>query len=794
MTAPPLLFIAAAAGALAAFSSSISPTVAFVVVALAAAGAIFGRARFARAVFILLLAASAPFSLGRLTITQYDETTTELPDDTVVVEGIARAVSPRRDGGQKLTLDVSSFVDGDFTGARMPGLDVSLLGAAGLVSLAPGDRVRVRGHIRPYLTASQPGAFDARLFGISRGAHGRIAIGDRASIAVVEEGAESAFFARLARTLLVRLRELSTPHEAALVAALVTGDTSGFEPHELLMYRQAGAGHLLAVSGLQVSLLAALLFLISASLLTLVTPIADRGWSSTIATFVALLAVWAYVLLCGAPPSCVRAALMASAGLVAVLPGRRLRVQDTVSLAGFATLLVAPVAIVDAGFLLSYAAVIGLAVAATELPPEPTLVSRLKAVVVSSVGAGIVTLPVSAHLFGEVALGGVVANIVLVPAASLLQVPAIVGGLLGVALSSSFIVEIGAAAAGLLEALVEGMATLVGGVRLVEPPTGLMSIALTAAALALAIGLARRETGTLAVGFVTVAAVVVGPSLLSTTTTRVSFLPVGQGDSAVLEFADGTVMLVDGGGVWDERVDPGIDVVLPYLARRGIDRIDVVVLSHPDPDHLLGLLPVVRTKEVGEIWHSGIGRGHPLVRRLLDEASARNVPVRVARDLMGAHPFGDTVVEVLAPHPEDGTLTYRELSPNDNSLVLRVSRGASSILLAGDVERWGERYLLRDHSDLRATILKAGHHGSRTSSTEPFVDAVQPAHVMFTTGRGNAFGFPHADVVERYRSRDVCLWDTAVHGRVTFSLGLDAVTVSHTVLGAEPCVLGMATP
>jgi competence protein ComEC len=789
MSAPPILFIAAATGSLLALSSSISSFTALLVALVCAAGAISGRARLARAVFILVLAASAPFSLARLTIEQYDETSALLPVDTVVVEGIARAVAPRRAGGQKLTLHVESVVDGAFTGSRLPNLDVSLLGPAGLAVVSPGDRVRVRGHIRPYLTASMPGDFDARLFGISRGVHGRIAIGDRAGIAVVEEGAESAFFARLARTLLVRLRLLSTPHEAALVAALVTGDTSQFEPDELLMYRQAGAGHLLAVSGLQVSLLAALLFFLTASLFTLVPPIARRGLSSTLATAVALASVWAYVLLCGAPPSCVRAALMASAGLVAVLPGRRLRVADTVSLAGFATLLVSPVSVVDAGFLLSYAAVIGLAVATATTESEPHLLLRLKAVVVSAVGAGIVTLPVSAHLFGEVAPGGVVANIVLVPAASLLQVPAIIGGLAGVALSSSLVVEIGAAAAGLLEALVEGMASLVGGVVLVEPPTGAMALVLTGAALVIGMGLARQNARALSLGLAVVVAVVVGPSLAETPSTRVTFLPVGQGDCAVIEFANGQVMLVDGGGVWDERVDPGTDVVLPYLARRGIARIDVVVLSHPDPDHLLGLLPVVRTVDVGEIWHAGIGRGHPLIRRLTDVADARRIPMKTARELLGRHTFGDTVVDVVAPKPEDGGLTYPELSPNDNSLVVRVARGTSSILLAGDLELWGERYLLRDRPSLTSTILKAAHHGSRTSSTEPFIDAVRPAHVIFTTGRGNTFGFPHDVVVERYRSRDVCLWDTAVHGRVTFVLDPDTVRVEHGVASATPCRL-----
>lgn len=787
MRAPVLFFAAAAMGALTAFATEIPTSLAVAALAVVVPLGFVGRARAARAVSLVVLAALAPFTLCRATIERHDAVTRSFVDDVVVVEGLVRTAAPRREGGQRLVLDVTAHDRGHE--APLPVLDVSLLGDAGLVDVEPGDRVRARGRIRPYLVAEAPGAFDARLYGIGRGVHGRLAIGDRSAIAVVEKRATPAPFARAARALLVELKRQATPHEAALVAALLTGDTSGFEASDLEMYRRAGAGHLLAVSGLQVSLLAALLFALLAGLLTLVRPLAERGLSSTIATLGALLAIWAYVFVCGAPPSCVRAALMASAGLLAMLPGRRVALVDALSLAGLVTLLVSPTAIVDAGFLLSYAAVIGLALATTTADDEQRLVDRARAVVTSAVGAGIVTLPVSAQLFGELAPGGVVANIVLVPAAALLQIPAIVGGLAGALFSSSALVAIGAASAGLLEALVEGMADLVGGVVLVEPPSVVAALALFAAALALARGLAERSARLVVLGLLAVLAISFLPSALARPTTTVTFLPVGQGDSALIETASGHAILVDGGGVWDESVDPGTDVVLPALARRGIDRLDVVVLSHPDPDHLLGLLPVLLHVEVGALWHAGMSERHPLLARLTAIAKARGVEILTARDLPPTTRFGDTVVEVLAPLPESDDATYGELSANDNSLVLRVSRGASSILLTGDIERWGERYLLDAGRDLHATILKAPHHGSRTSSSEALIDAVKPAHAVFPTGRANTFGFPHDEVVERYRSRSICLWDIGTHGRVTFTLGPSDVEVRHAIAQALPCEL-----
>ncbi len=204
-----------------------------------------------------------------------------------------------------------------------------------------------------------------------------------------------------------------------------------------------------------------------------------------------------------------------------------------------------------------------------------------------------------------------------------------------------------------------------------------------------------------------------------------------------------------------------------------------------DPDHLLGLLDVMAKLPVDELWHSGFTRDHPLMRRLLDLAVKKNVRMRTARELAPAQQFGDTRVEILTPFPEDGSAIYEELSPNENSLTLRVVHGADSALWPGDLEAWGERYLMRDGAPLQSTIHKAGHHGSKTSSTQPFVDKVAPEIVVFPTGPDNQWGFPHAEVVERWRQTGARLYDTAQHGEITFFLTGTGVEV-HPFRVPEP--------
>src|SRR5690606_38894457 len=159
-----------------------------------------------------------------------------------------------------------------------------------------------------------------------------------------------------------------------------------------------------------------------------------------------------------------------------------------------------------------------------------------------------------------------------------------------------------------LEALCAGLDPLVGGVVPLTAPGGVETLGLTLAAALVVVGALRGPRRPLLLAAASVVVVSLGPALWPRDELRITALPVGQGDGAVFELPGGEVFVVDGGGVWDERTDPGGRVVLPFLARRGIERVDVVVLSHPHPDHLLGLLPVVESVPVRELWHPGYGR------------------------------------------------------------------------------------------------------------------------------------------------------------------------------------------
>lgn len=730
----------------------------------------------------------------------YERTAAALPaeDDVVVVEGVVVDDTPA-DEGRRLLLRLSGVAGtGDDAGQALSGTIAVRLFAG--VDVAAGDRVRVRGRLLRPGPALSPGTYDAALAARARAIHAGISVHDAADIAVVERGHPPTLVA-IRQALRARLMGHVPPRLAGLLLALLIGDVSLFEDEQNTAYRHVGAGHLLAVSGLQVTLLAVVLRRTFGAVFLLM-PGGRRRRSQGLAAAVALCGVWAFVGVCGMPPSAVRAAVMASAVVAGAVLGRRVLLVDAIAAAGLLTVLVSPSAVDDAGFLLSYAAVLALAAtsvgdgAPVAVPDGggwwadfKTALLGFRPAIIASLTAGFATLPLSAWLFGQVAPAGLVANIVLVPVASALQLPALLCGVVGATFDWPLVTWCGGQAALLLESLVFGFADILPGVRAIEPPSVAvaaigMLLTLLAGALAM-LGRTRAMAAVVVVIVVGFAAVAWEPRAL-----RVTFLPVGQGDGAVVEFPDGTVMVVDAGGrvpfdpkATDEGraealAEPGKRVVVPFLQRRGIDHVDIMVVTHPHPDHAGGLLAVAQALPVSVLWMAGdADRPGRLMAPIISAIGRDHVQSTPA--LLGLHPIGDVVVEVLAPAPAEGTPTYPELHANDNSLVMRVCQQQTCVLLPGDLEAQGEELLLSSvpPDRLKAAVVKAGHHGSRTSSTPAFVAATGAQHVILCTGRHNTFGFPSPEVSARWQASGARLWDTAVEGEVRVTVKDNQVTV-----------------
>jgi competence protein ComEC len=263
---------------------------------------------------------------------------------------------------------------------------------------------------------------------------------------------------------------------------------------------------------------------------------------------------------------------------------------------------------------------------------------------------------------------------------------------------------------------------------------------------------------------------------------RIDFLDVGQGDSALLTFPDGTTMLIDGGGRFNFRetkvtsengklinFEPDIStvgeaVVSEFLWQRGLDRVDYLAATHGDLDHIQGLNDVARNFAVRAAFVGAGQRPSENFKQFYETLARRNIPVvETARgDVFKFGPSGEVTVEVLSPSAE----TVR-LSENNNSLVLKVTFGERSFLFTGDIEREAEESLLEDPGKLRCDLIKVPHHGSHSSSSENFVAATQAKTAVISVGRTSPFGHPHREVLERWTNSGANTMTTGSNGTIT---------------------------
>jgi competence protein ComEC len=253
---------------------------------------------------------------------------------------------------------------------------------------------------------------------------------------------------------------------------------------------------------------------------------------------------------------------------------------------------------------------------------------------------------------------------------------------------------------------------------------------------------------------------------------RATFLDVGQGDSAIVDLPNGDAVVIDGGGLVGSPVDPGARVLEPALRQRRRDAVRLVILSHPHPDHFLGLRAGLSDARVGEAWDTGQGEREGAggaYAEWLQGLRARGVPVRRPDEICGAHEIGGARVEVLAPCPGPSP----DWGPNDNSFVVRFVFGSRAFLFVGDAEREEEAAVLEAAGSrgdvLRADVLKVGHHGSRTSSTPAFLAAVAPAEAVISVGSRNRFGHPSAVTLSALQKAGAAILRTDVDGEVTAS-------------------------
>lgn len=668
--------------------------------------------------------------------------------------------------------------------------------SAGPLELLPGDRVRLRAQLSPPPRALNPGGPDAAARLRSQGV---VALGSVIEQQIAVIGAPS-----LGQTQLGRLRSdyralaadaIGDPQAAALIRSLAIGDRADLSPSVNDDFNASGLAHILSVSGLHIAVVAAGLYRALRWLLTRSERIALASDARAVASAAAIPATWLYAAVTGGEVPAVRSALMASALFLARAIGRDGDAPSALALALLAVLAWDPAALQSISFQLSFGAVAGLmllTVPLRELAPirrpdagrDSRWRSLLEAGLSSAAGslaASLATAPLVAAAFQRASAVAVLSNLVALPVAS---------GLTALAAASAVALPASRELAAAILCLCDPLARLLLAIsRLfgdlpyaslrVPAPSALFTAAWYAALAALAAARSRpraaRRVGAAAGLILLCLALRRAIAPLLQTGLTVTFLAVGQGDSALVQLPEGKAILIDAGGDPAGRIDVGERAVVPALTELGVSSLEAVVLSHPHPDHGGGAAAVMRQLRVRELWLAQATEPQGIVAELRSEARRRKASVRelTRGDRLQ---FGPVRIDVL--HPGPAGIDDQGASTNDASLVLRVTMGEVAFLFPGDVEAAGEAALAGER--VSSQVLKAPHHGSRTSSSASFIERVGPRHVVFCVGR-NRFGFPVPEVVERYRASGCELHRTDQDGAVSFRTDGHTLEVEHFV-------------
>ncbi len=565
-------------------------------------------------------------------------------------------------------------------------------------------------------------------------------------------------------------QELSTYSESdarsvALVQAVALGQSERLPEEVREDYLRGGIYHLLVFSGMQIAIAAAAM----TAVLRLVGAGAVADWMLLLLSIIA-------PRFAGDEPSVARAAWMIGLYALARLLGRPTPIANLLFVSAMIRLVAFPGELTHPGFALTYGATGGLILVGK--PLAALIANRPGRAFAWSAGAELATTPLTLLFFNHYVIGGSVLTMLVGP---------LITGMLAVSALALAAVWIHPAAIPLLLRIVGSLD------RVTSVASGYFGVQMNLC------GLAAAPDATLLIGCVFMFLLVVSlskhthivlrisllilPVVISIWVAnlkasvehpRIELLDVGQGDAILLRNGNGAILVDGGGRLNDERF--GRTVLLPLLLDRGVRRLDAIALSHPDLDHCGGFSAVLEHLDVGELWLSRRHLGHPCTDRLVELADARNTLTIFVDSAAVIHRAG------IEFRPIIPRLRFKRSPTNNSSVVYHVTMGGRTLLLTGDIEKDAEKLLSEEESHrIMADVLKVAHHGSRSSSTTPFLDAVRPRLALISCGRRNRFGHPDPTVIDRLHEHVPVVAGTHHSGSISLQIVRGVIRLSREI-------------
>jgi competence protein ComEC len=670
-----------------------------------------------------------------------------------------------------------------------------------------GDFIRFHSVLKRIRNFHNPGGFDYERYMNLQGIYATGFVADNSQIILLRKNAVSITRLKLEsfRSYLKQIiYENASSPQREIIEAITIGNQNEIPPDVRENFNKTGTSHILSISGLHISIVAATAFFFIFLILKTSEYLMLRFNIIKLASAGAFIFVLIYTFIAGMGIPVVRASLMALIFLGALLLGKQKDIYNILALAGLIILIVSPEALFDISFQLSFAAVFAIIylVPSFSNPSFPFIESwpilaqkifkQLYLSIIVCIAATLGTIPLIVFYFNRVSAITIIANLITVPLLGTIALAFSMAFILSSFISASiagFFIKLSSLFVQISVDIITRLAALSWSSFTFTKPTVMeiiifyLFIFLLMELIDFLRGKGRKKDFFQRYPFVlkclliasllffTVNAVYLFSKDKFSTELKVTAIDVGQGSSVLVRFPGGKKMLIDGGGFSDSSFDMGKMVLAPFLYHKRISQIDTVALTHLHPDHYEGLIYILENFNVKEFWTTGYDTNdedYIILQKIISKKNIKKIFLSRQSTTININGTYISVFWPLQPYiAANGPFSSDDA--NDASLVFKINYGDVNYLITGDISAKIEDKLIQAKQNIKSNVLFVPHHGSKLSSSSAFIKKVACQYAVISAGSGNVFHHPHRYTLERYKNSHVQIYRTDESGAITMS-------------------------